>query len=572
MKSTPPKDANSKALQLQREKHRSHQKKFERRMSYGALVVLVIVVAAFVAWPVLSNGAGSNDGLSLGSYRGKPIQYSARYGLFNNNLNRLLDQFGMDNSSAQLRNIFERAFFSTVSQYGRYFFLRDRGNEVSSREANGLIYQQLTQDGKLNRSAWNDLQNDPNRLKDTQDLMIYAAAQDIWNDVYNSTDLVRGKELELLVPTLGDLRRVSYLYYTVADFPESEVETFYDKNNRLFEKAFLRRIVVDSANRKKVESELADSGNFGELAQLYSQDVYSQSKGEYGYQFSYELNRFFADFEDITEEQAKEWTDKVFSLKQGEYAGPYELNKQWYFFQIKTEAEIEAEKEAEKVAADEDAAGNEQAITEEPAGELSGFASVAPIVRSYIERNELSLITDYFRKELETLRVRAKSADSLLGLEQDDRAVRADYGSSSEYFGFAYAGENAGAIYDLLSDAFDEKDLAALLQGSKQFFEDIFALKPGELSDVMLFGTEAAGSDTEQQYIVLFRLEEFRQSNVNDFVRSPGDDLTSRKSLFNYYLSSILSSGMELGFLQSRNLKQHFDSAYNSWSSRQVRN
>ena len=147
------------------------------------------------------------------------------------------------------------------------------------------------------------------------------------------------------------MRKVSYLYYKVADFPETEVEKFYNENSQLFQKQFMRRIVVDSKeNLDKVEKELKNNGNFGELAQLYSNDVYSQSKGEYGYKFYYEIRDFFSrdSLDDITEDLATEWSDKIFTLKQGEYAGPYKLAEQWYFFQIKTAEEIEAEEAAKE--------------------------------------------------------------------------------------------------------------------------------------------------------------------------------------------------------------------------------
>ena len=150
--------------------------------------------------------------------------------------------------------------------------MHDRGHDVSDKEANTLIYEQFIEDGKFNRAAWNQLQDDPNGLKNAQNIMTYVAARAIWNDVYQSMDLINGKELELLVPTLGDVRKVSYLYYRVADFPETEVEKFYNENAQSFEKQFLRRIVVDSKDdRKKVEDGLKNGDSFGELAQFVFQ-------------------------------------------------------------------------------------------------------------------------------------------------------------------------------------------------------------------------------------------------------------------------------------------------------------
>ncbi len=564
--------------------HQIKHKKLQKQMSYGAMIILVVVVVSFVAWPILSNNVSASQNIHFGNYKGEPIQYTENYGLFNNNLNSLLNQFGIDSTSSdyQRRIVFERAFFSTVNQYGHYFFLRDRGNDVSNQEANALIYKQFVQNGKFNRAAWNQLQDEPNRLKNVQNIMHYAAAQNIWNDIYESAELINNKELELLVPTLGDVRKVSYLYYKVANFPETEVEKFYNENSNLFQKQFMRRIVVDSKdNLEKVEEELKNNGNFGELAQIYSNDVYSQSKGEYGYKFYYEIRDFFSrdSIGDVTGDLASEWSDKIFALQQGQYAGPYKLADQWYFFQIKTAEEIKAEEDVKDKIEDatpgENQTENELSDsikptqTEESTQQETAFTAVASTVRSYIEDNEISLITNYFRKNLEILKSRAESADNLEFLDQEGLGVQASFSTTPEFFGFNYSSEGSTPLYESMTKSFTEDSLAAVIAKSKQFFEDIFSLKIGEFSKVMLFGVDEQ-NQADQQYIAFFRLDEFRDSNVRDFARSKTDGLDSKKSLYNYYFSSLLTGGQELKFLNKRNLSQNFENAYNSWSNAQA--
>ena len=544
-------NGDAKVIQLQVE-----QKKFQQRMSYGATIVLAVIIVSFVAWPVLQGGFRAGGDIRLGSYRGKPIRYDSDYGLFSSNFQNLLQQFGVDSSSNEYerRSVFLRAFFATVRQYGRYFFLHDLGADVSRKETNALLYRQFVQEGKLDRAAWNRLQNDPNRLKNAQNIMNYAASEEIWEDMYGAIELSGEKELELLVPTLGDMRRVSYLYYRISDYPESEVETFYDANRDLFQKQFLRRISLDSgAKLKKLETELAGGGDFGELAQLYSDDVYSQSKGEYGRQFYYELRDFFLDGpEEGRVTQATEWAKQIFSLKRGEYAGPYELGEKFFFFQLKTQAELDEEVE--------------DAQSPDNAGNAEGFAAVASVVRNYIQANELATITDYFRKNLEILKVRAQQAEGgLAGIERS--AQGPNYNMSPEFFGFQYSGSEGGTLYDSLSSSFPEPGLAAAIQNSRPFFEEIFSLEEGGLSRVMLLGLEGQPANPEQQYIALFRLEESRESDVNDFARNAGDDLSSRQSLFNYYLNSLLTNGLELEFLNQKNLKQRVERAYQDWSN-----
>ncbi len=559
--------ASSKVLSLQDKQHARH-KKIQRQMSYGALIILVIVVISFIAWPILIKGVDSGENISLGSYRDQPIDYLSEYGLFNSNFNSLLNQFGIDSISSdyQRRIVFERAFFSTIGQYGRYFYLLDRGNAVSQKEANALIYEQLTRDGKLDRAAWNQLQGDPNRLKNAQNIMTYAAAQDVWNDVFESMDLINDKELELLIPTLGDVRKVSYLYYRVSDYPEFEVENFYNANKKLFQKHFLRRIVVDSqANRKKVQSGLEGGDNFGELAQLYSNDIHNQENGDYGNKFYYELRDFFSRSNDIEDEKAAQWCDSIFTLKKDEYAGPYELNNQWYFFQVKTEEEIQTEEAADLQGGEAD---NETLQNPD-----ADFAAVAATVRNYIETNEVANITNYFRKNLESLKSQAKSLDSLADVDQEGREVEANYSLTPEFFGFSYSGKDGGtALYDSMDAAFTEDGLALAISKSKLFFENIFSLEPGQLSDVILFGVEDALGRSDQQYLAFFRLEEARESNVRDFARSETEGLESKKSLFNYYLNHLLTGGIELTFLNNRNLKQRFESAYGSLGSMSSQN
>ena len=91
-----------------------------------------------------------------------------------------------------------------------------------------------------------------------------------------------------------------------------------------------------------------------------------------------------------------------FCFKQGEYAGPYKLAEQWYFFQIKTAEEIKAEeaaKEAEEKAQEtteeetqsekpEETLNEEQATEPNDSAKLeqeTAFTAVASTVRSYIE-------------------------------------------------------------------------------------------------------------------------------------------------------------------------------------------
>ena len=541
------------------------QKKFQQRISYGAMIVLAVIVVSFIAWPVLQGGFSASGNVRLGLYRGEPIRYDPDYGLFASNFQSLLQQFGVDSSSSDFerRSVFLRAFFATVRQYGRYFFLRDLGTDVSRKEANTLLYRQFVQEGRLDRAAWNRLQNDPNRLKNAQNIMIYAASGEIWEDIYSSVDLIGPKELELLVPTLGDMRKVSYLYYRISDYPESEVEEFYNANRELFQKQFLRRISLDSgAKLKKLETELSAGGNFGELAQLYSDDVYSQSKGEYGRQFYYELRDFFFEGSEkgsITQEQATEWTTQIFNLNRGEYAGPFQLGEKFFFFQLKTQAELDEEEDAQEASKEA-----EQSVETRE----SSFTAVASAVRSYIQVNELATITDYFRRNLEILKARAKepqAVDGLAGIERGD--LDANYNMSPEFFGFQYSGSEGGALYDSLASSFPEPGLATAIRNSGQFFEEIFSLEQGGLSPVMLLGLDE--TDPEQQYVAFFRLEESRDSSVNDFSRNAGDDLSSKQSLFNYYLNSLLTSGLELEFLNRKNLKQRFERAYQEWSSAQ---
>ena len=570
--------------------HQIKHKKIQRGAGYGAWIVLAVVVVSFVAWPILSNSTRTDQNISFGSYRGMPINYSENYGLFNSNIHSLLNQPGFNGGtldSYQYRNIFERAFFATVSQYGRYFFLRDRGNDVSRKEASTLIYEQFLNDGKLNRTAWNELQNEPNRLKNAQDIMVYAGAQNIWQDVYESMDLIHNKELELLVPTLGDFRRVSYLFYTVADFPETEVEKFYNQNSQLFQKQFLRRIVVNSKEMlQKVQEELESGGNFGELAQLYSQDVYSQNKGEYGYSFYYELHDFIRNQENIDEEQATQWTDNIFALEKDKYAGPYEFGNQWYFYQIKTTAEIQAEKIKKIAEQQQKEAGKkelndskevqktaqeaeEEVKAEEP---KTGFAAVTTTVRKYIEDNELSIITNYLRKNLEILKSRAKSLETLIDVRQEDMEIKATFNKTSKFFGFSYSSESNLPLYQPLTSVFSEEGLATGMHSSQQFFEEIFSLQTSNLSKVMLLGMEKEQTDSNQKYIVFFRLEEIRDSDVRDFARSKTENLDSNKPLYNYYLNSLLTGGVGLELLNRNNLKQRFESAYNAWSTRLSQN
>lgn len=501
-------------------------KKKQQNLSNGAFVILVIVVVAFVAWPILSHPGGGGS-LVFGAYKGKEIVYSQEYGLFKAQLENSMRYISSDSPLYQVRSAFENAFFATVSNMGMYRKLEKEGTSISDQEVNALLVQQFTSpETGLDRASLQALSG--NELANAQEIMRYAAASEVWNDIYMQSTLFSNEMLSLIVPSLGDMRKISYLYFQVEDFPDSALEAYYEKNKKLFRTESLQRITVNSngdANKVKAELEKPNA-NFAELAKQYSVDVFSLQGGKAGSSSYHELLSTFENGAADTS-PVSEWADKVFSLSPGSFAGPYEINSQWVFYQLDAEAE--------------------------PADD--SFEAMKKDVQDYIKAKDLSQITSYFEEELKQLRSEA-SATPQQSLAQiaagSSTGVRS---GESDYFGFNYNEGSSTMLFPRLAESFKESALASAANKSKDFYQTVFSMEAGSLSYPLLIG---------EDYVMLIRLENTRKSNINDFVQDSSSNLLNRA---NYLGEAVEMYGDQLEFLNSRNLRNSFERAFSNYAS-----
>ena len=81
---------------------------------------------------------------------------------------------------------------------------------------------------------------------------------------------------------------------------------------------------------------------------------------------------------------------------------------------------------------------------------------------------------NYFRKNLEILKFRAKSADDLESLDQEGLEAQASFSVTPEFFGFNYSSEGSTPLYEPMTKSFTEDGLAAVLRNPSNFLKIFF--------------------------------------------------------------------------------------------------
>lgn len=504
-----------------------HEQK-ERRISGGALTILMIVVTAFVLWPILGR-PGFQQTLGLGSYRGTEISYSQGYGLFNNQLQSYLSRFPRDLPVGELRRVFENAFFQVVKALGISYALEDEGIYASEQEVNELIVKELQRQNGGNAMI-DPSAIESNKLADIQNTMHYAVTERLWNLMYHSQTIVSEEFAPLLLPTLGDMRKFSYLYFEADDFPIEKIREYYEENKILFEERELMRITLNrDSDLRKAESELARGYLFPDVAKKYSVDVYASEGGRMGSTPFYELMEFL---EENGIEQAEKKTTEVFqaplskSFGESSYQGPYKVNGQWILYSTDT-ADTEPKE----------------------------FEDLRDQVLSYLKRHDLSRITDHFRGLFTQAFDNAGQRDlPLLQLKRIGRLTGAEYGETKDFIGFSYS-PSYGGLYQPLSQAIEDSALANLAQGSETFYESGFSLARSETSGPILLG---------ERYILVLRAEEIRPVKIEDSVDPEDEGLVPR---LNVLLEGLQVYTHELEFLEPGNLSEDFNGAFSLYAA-----
>jgi len=283
----------------------------------GTVLVLVLVIVTFVFWGagdwILPNrGVPSETQLTFGVYNGKPIEYKP--GTY---FAKLREEYLQYYSNQNLRGgYFDRmatqyAFQNAVIRMA----ILEAMSKANYAPPQDIIDQKIA---ALPRYQENGAFSITKFQQDDESTHLDLAKQihddyiteRYYDDVEGSTDasgnfkpaiLISPKEEELIANMAKVQRSFKIAVFPYDSYPDSEVDSFVEKNPVLFKKVYLSQITITSseADAKNILSSIEKgTTNFEEAAKSQSKDQYADAGGDTGERFSFELENLIPDEKD----------------------------------------------------------------------------------------------------------------------------------------------------------------------------------------------------------------------------------------------------------------------------------
>lgn len=434
-----------------------------------SIIILVVVVLAFVAGPLLGrSAAGANGDLVFGTYKGKDVEYAAGTYFaraYENQLQQVQQQMneeGGDLGIQQIYTAFRNAYDSTIFRYGILDMAQEANVLVSATEVTRtLASSPRFQDEEGNFSSQllqEALSQQPNLKEEVRkDLLFDQAQQDILMDSQLTENEIA------FISQMGQERRIfDIVSYNFSDYPNSEAVLFLEENPELFRSIELSSITVGSlAEAEDVLERLNSSeGVFEEIAEANSTDVYAAEGGSRGLVWYFDIRR---DFED------EDAADILFNLNEGEISEIFKLRND-RFAVYRADSSVQEADAADQTALEQ--------------------------VKGYVLSLERGQVSDYFRSEAESFIERSgeigwASAVAEAGVEPvTTNPVAINYGDIPLYPTLQSASSG------VLSGASSRESL----------FTEMFSLEQNELSSaielrdkiVVMRFVEPVAADSEQ--------------------------------------------------------------------------
>ena len=346
-----------------------------------AIVALALISLVFSS---LFSGANANnrDSIIFGYYGNKDIAYQPNNS-FGYALQQEMDRFGQGtNQNTEIYRFFQRAgwraaFERTALEKAIEYHVGESGYEPSKRAVDRQIVdiQDLRTDGEFDREKYNAISNPRKiQLRESieQNLLHSAWSNDVLEGKYRSD-----AALDFIEDMKSTVRSYDYVSIPFSDYPDEDVISYGNENSDLFRTIALSRITVE--NEETANDILSqynelkqDITAFSDLAKENSVDSYRDEGGSMG------ETEFFELAEILSEEDVK----SIFTLGNGEVAGPFEVGDEWMI--VRTDGEIKKPLIDEKI----------------------------DLIRNYMLDNDLGKIEDSILSRAEELRKNAESAES----------------------------------------------------------------------------------------------------------------------------------------------------------------
>jgi hypothetical protein len=289
------------------------------------------VVIAFVLVPAIVPNEGMNrTDLTFGSYNKIPINYvpGGYFAQVQENLARY-QQSSINDSNYQIMSyqIWRAAFEETVVHTGVLEEMKAAGYtppaEVVDREVARLPMFQ--ENGRFSAARYQELDNNSR-------LTIWRQIQESIAEEYYKADIAGllkpAQEGAFISRMVSPQRTFDMAFFSINDYPDSEVIAYAGENPDLFRVTHLSKITVNSSEREArqiLDSVKAGTTTFEDAAKTHSQDSYAEKGGDMGVKLAYELT---------AEAPVAENREKILALGKGDYSDMVKLDSGWAFFRV----------------------------------------------------------------------------------------------------------------------------------------------------------------------------------------------------------------------------------------------
>jgi len=444
------------------DKHNKPESSGERRKGntfvyIGTVVLLVITVLAFVFVPAMgSMGSDDGNGLTFGSWDGKPISF-VQGGYFSSQVQQVKAQYesqGYKDTGDQFfaYQVWRRAFENTAVHLALLDFADEAGIGVSDSYIDREIieHQAFQDNGAFSKRKYREASNS---YKLTLRKEIETATLK-GRYVSDAVSFVPSKAETAFLKSMAQSQRVvEYVAIPFSAYPDEERVAFAKANPAAFRRVRLSKVTI-SSSAKEAGQVLAQirsgSLSFEDAAKNHSRDSYASKGGDMGSRYVWELKGDLKEAADL---------DAVLALPKGEISAAYEtIAGSWSFYRV-----------------------------EDPATEPDfASADLAKSVSDYLNRNEKGRIEDW------AVGVAKGFASDAASDFSGVAAARGYSVKETRPFPLNY-GKALDIGYFSLLGSLDVTDLPELrgADTSERFLSTVFGLEAGKVSEPVVLGDNA---------------------------------------------------------------------------------
>lgn len=408
-----------------------------------SVLVLVIIVVTFVGAPLITQTAGQSRRIVFGSYRGEEVAYSpgnyfARQ--YQAAAARARDQGDQGNVQAQLRTVWRQAFNQTLFHTA----IMQKADESGIVVSEARIDRELAQQPQFQENG----RFSPERFRNTSSQERFNLRQYLHEQVIHQTYLTDKLQraqtspdaIEFMKSMAGPERKFRFVAFDYQNYPDDEVVSYAQENGNLFRRINLSVITItgSESEAETIRAQIADrESTFEEMARAHSADQFSDTGGDMGWRYFYELESNFEDAERL---------EDVFELAEGDLSPVLEGRNGWIIYRV-DEPSQSIDLESEEAVSD---------------------------VRSYLQTFERGRIEDYMAEQAASFREAARGTSFADAASAQGMQVR-----ETNYFPINYGNV---PIFARVS-AGEDTDVLSRAAFRESFFLTAFDLEADEVSE-----------------------------------------------------------------------------------------